>query len=225
MDNPIAEYFDFYKEGPGIWKWLHYFEYYQRHFHRFVGKPLNLLEIGVYSGGSLGMWKKYFGKQCQIYGVDIEADCKSYEDEQVKVFIGDQADRAFWKDFKTQTPQLDIVIDDGGHEPEQQLVTFQEILSHIRPGGIYFCEDIHQVSNTFATYLHQLSHNLNACHHARVNPGEPERRIVYEATEFQSRIHSIHLYPYVAVVEFNRNMVREFVCPKRGTQWQPFLGK
>lgn len=53
--NPLWEYFQAHKEGRGIFKWEHYFEIYHRHFARFVGRKVNVLEIGVYSGGSLEM--------------------------------------------------------------------------------------------------------------------------------------------------------------------------
>src|SRR5437868_5558043 len=55
--NPLQSYFDAYKEGPGIWKWMHYFDIYQRHFSKFVGREVHVLEVGIYSGGSLAMWK------------------------------------------------------------------------------------------------------------------------------------------------------------------------
>ncbi len=70
--NPLRAFFDSRKEGRGIWKWDHYFDVYHRHFGKFVGRDVNVLEIGVYSGGSLEMWKAYFGPRCRIYGVDIE---------------------------------------------------------------------------------------------------------------------------------------------------------
>lgn len=222
-ENPLATYFNAHRDGPGIWKWQHYFELYHRHFQKFVGKKSTVLEIGVYSGGSLGMWKHYFGKQCQIFGVDIQQDCRVYSDDQIKIAIGDQGDPKFWTSFKAQTPMLDVVIDDGGHKPEQQLTTFQEILPHIRPGGVYLCEDIHGPQNMFALYLHQLSLNLNVCSNFQNNPDDPERRSVADASDFQQRIHSIHFYPFVAVVEMNQEPVKTLVSSKRGTQWQPFL--
>ncbi len=61
-------------------------------------------------------------------------------------------------------PLVDIVIDDGGHLPEQQLVTLEELLPHVRPGGVYFCEDIHYNFNDFAAYVQGLSDNLNEFH-------------------------------------------------------------
>ena len=38
-------------------KWFHYFDIYERHFERFRGKNPTMLEIGVFGGGSLAMWK------------------------------------------------------------------------------------------------------------------------------------------------------------------------
>jgi hypothetical protein len=126
--NALREFFENRKAGRGIWKWNHYFDIYDRHFHRFRGKKAHILEIGVYSGGSLEMWREYFGPKAIIYGVDIEPDCRAYESNGIKIFIGDQADRLFWREFRRQVPNLDIVIDDGGHQSEQQIVSVEELL-------------------------------------------------------------------------------------------------
>jgi hypothetical protein len=98
--NPLRAFFDSRKTGRGIWKWLHYFDIYHNHFGKFVGGRVNVLEIGVYSGGSLEMWKHYFGPECHIYGVDIEESCKCYENDYTEIFVGDQEDRDFWKTFR-----------------------------------------------------------------------------------------------------------------------------
>lgn len=84
--NPLRLYFDEHTTGPGIWKWRHYFEVYDRHLGRFRDRPVRVLEIGIYSGGSLQMWRNYFGPGCEIYGIDIESACKAYENESVRVF-------------------------------------------------------------------------------------------------------------------------------------------
>src|SRR5215470_2208525 len=73
--NPLEEYFDAVTEGPGVWKWRHYFPIYHRHLSKFVGRAVHVVEIGVYSGGSLAMWRSYFGDDCRIYGVDIDPAC------------------------------------------------------------------------------------------------------------------------------------------------------
>ena len=221
--NPLWVYFDSHREGPGIWKWVHYFDVYHQHFNRFRGREVHVLEIGIYSGGSLGMWKDYFGPECHVYGVDREESCKRYEDDSVKVFIGDQADRAFWRRVREQVPTLDIVIDDGGHEPTQQIVTLEELLPHLQPGGVFLCEDVHGTLDEFALYVNGLMHNLNAMESVKDDPENNERRIVCKATGFQSSIRSMHWYPFVTVIEKRNAPITELVAPKHGSQWEPFL--
>ena len=220
-NNPLVTFFDSHTSGRGIWKWRHYFEIYHRHFSRFVGRDVHVLEIGVYSGGSLEVWKHYFGPQARLYGVDIEPGCKAYEDETVKIFIGDQADAEFWQAFKREVPLLDIVIDDGGHEAHQQITTLEEVFPHLRPGGVYLCEDVSGRGNAFAAYIAQLSDHLNT-YDWRADYEDNERRLIVNPTSFQGTVNSIHLYPFVAVLERTHNKT-DFVAPKHGTQWQPFL--
>ena len=45
-----------------VWKWKHYCDVYHRHFSKFVGREVHVLEVGIYSGGSLQMWREYFGR-------------------------------------------------------------------------------------------------------------------------------------------------------------------
>jgi hypothetical protein len=218
-ENPLRSYFDSRKEGRGIWKWIHYFDIYDHHLHKFKGKKVNILEIGVYSGGSLEMWKEYFGENCYIYGVDIVDSCKVYENGWTKIFIGDQADRQFWKGFKREIPFIDIIIDDGGHSPEQQIVTLEEMLPHLAPGGVYICEDVHG-KNWFSYYIAGLAHKLNFLEDIELND---KPLLASNSTQFQSKIHSIHQYPYLTVIEKNLKSVERFIAPKHGTEWQPFL--
>ncbi len=220
--NPLKDYFDSHQEGHGIWKWEHYFDIYHRHFSKFVGREVHVLEVGIYSGGSLDMWKAYFGPKCHVIGVDIEEACKAYEDDRTKVFVGDQADREFWKRFKKEVPVIDIVIDDGGHLPEQQIVTLEEMLPHLRPNGVYLCEDVHSVFNNYTAYVHGIADNLNAVD-GKLEPDAINKEILLKPNEFQRDIRSIHLYPFVTVVEKGDSPVDKFVAPKHGTQWQPFL--
>ena len=156
--NPLEEFFD-------------YFEIYDRHFRAFRDRPVHFLEIGIYSGGSLSMWSQYFGLQAQIYGVDIEPACKGYETDTTTIFIGDQSDRAFWKDFWETVPILDIVVDDRGHTPLQQRVSLEELLPHLRPGGIYLCEDITGNTNEFECVT-KISRSIRS----RIRGGLPSKR-------------------------------------------------
>ena len=183
-----------------------------------------MLEIGVYSGGSLELWQDYFGPRAQIYGVDIAPDCTSYEGPSVRIFIGDQADRDFWRRFRERVPKLDIVIDDGGHTPEQQRISVEELLPHLAPGGIYICEDIHGYpANSFASYAHGLAHILNDSRQVTENQNDEEARMAASPNPFQSAIRSIQFYPFMTVIEKNAELVSRLIAPKHGTLWQPFL--
>lgn len=217
--NPLREFFEARKSGHGIWKWRHYFDIYHRHFSRFIGREVHILEIGVYSGGSLEMWRDYFGTRCHVYGVDIEEACRSYENDWTTIFIGDQADRGFWKRVREQAPVMDIVVDDGGHKAEQQIVTLEEMLPHLRPGGVFLCEDVTEVANDFHAFVYGLSSQLN---HLKFKPGW-ERELACEPSPLQRAIQSVHHYPFVTVIEKTSEPVEEFRAPKHGTEWQPFF--
>ena len=217
--NPLAQYFESHKTGPGIFKWDHYFDIYHRHLNKFVGQAVHLLEVGIYSGGSLQMWSNYLGEKAHIYGVDIEEACRAYESEKTSIFIGDQSDRNLWRQIKQAAPTIDVVLDDGGHLPEQQIATFEEMLPHIRPGGVYICEDIHGSNNRFAAYLQGLSNNLNS----GTLVSRPNKELSVDPSPFQSSIHAIHFYPFVAVVEVNPAPVLTIQARRHGSDWQPFF--
>jgi SAM-dependent methyltransferase len=208
--NRLRQFFDARQSGRGIWKWLHYFDIYERHFAKFAGRDVGVLEIGVYSGGSLEMWREYFGARCRVYGVDLQEACRAYENAYTKIYIGDQADRDFWRRFRDAEPALDVLIDDGGHRVAQQAVTLEEMLPHLRPGGVYLCEDVHGENQSFAAYMHGLSRHLNA-----MPPGG-------QPTPLQQLIKSVHFYPYVTVIERAELPVAKLEAPKRGTEWQPY---
>ena len=171
------------------------------------------------------MWRDYFGSSATIYGVDIESACRTYERPGTHVLIGDQADRTFWRRVMADgtLPAPDIVIDDGGHTPEQQRVTLEELLPRIRPGGVYVCEDVHGLDNTFAAFVSGLADSLNGMEAASSDQANPKRRIAVPTNGFQSTIHSVHLYPYVVVIEKRDAPLPELVAPKQGSQWEPFL--
>lgn len=210
-------------EGPGIWKWDHYFEIYERHFARFRGQPVSMLEIGIFSGGSLDMWRDYFGSGLNLYGVDIAPECRVYERDGVRVFIGDQSSAAFWETFKAAAPKLDIIIDDGSHKPQHQITTLEALLPHLNPGGVYLCEDVHGYpESAFAAHAHKLAHRLNEHAGFQKNPHDDARRLVKATTPVQAEIAGVHLYPYVVAIEKHIEPVAELVAPKRGTEWQPF---
>jgi 23S rRNA U2552 (ribose-2'-O)-methylase RlmE/FtsJ len=214
--NPLRDYYERQAEGPGMQKWRHYFDVYQRHLGKFVGRAPVIVEIGVDSGGSLAMWRHYFGAGSRVHGIDIDPGCVAFRGPDIDVHIGDQADRAMWKRFREAVPQVDIVIDDGGHTALQQRITLEEMLPHLRPGGVYVCEDVHGIGNRFAEYVAALGHGLNAYPF----PSDPSVEAT-QRTPFQAAIHSVHLYPFLVVIEKQASAPEPFLAPTHGTQWRP----
>ena len=219
----LETWLDAHTTGPGIWKWRHYFPTYERHLAKFRGQEVHILEIGVYSGGSLQMWKEYFGPEARIYGVDIEPVCRQYEDDQTQIFIGDQADKNFWKDVLTKVPRIDIVIDDGGHQTEQQIATLEALLPNMQPGGVFICEDTNGESNRWHSYMDGLSRELHA--NNRAQEPDPDPRVLpvtnIRATGLQRLVDSIHTYPFMTVIELRANRLERLTSPRCGTEWEP----
>jgi hypothetical protein len=222
--NRLKAFFYERNKGPGIWKLSHYFDIYDRHFRKFCGREVHILEIGIYSGGSLDMWKDYFGPKCHIYGVDISPRCKSHERQGVKVFIGDQSDPVFWADFRKQVPRIDIVVDDGSHAAYDQVISIEQLLPHVSPGGVYLVEDLtgsEEIMNSGASYIHGLAHRLNGRAGGVRNDNDPKRLLTINTNALQRAVGSIHLYPFVAVIERNATDVTEIISSRQGTVWEP----
>jgi len=200
--NDLEAYFNDNKKRV-IDKWSHYFEIYDRHFSKYRGKEIVLLEIGTFQGGSLQMWKSYFGDKAKIYGIDINPNCKQVEEENIKIIIGSQSDRDFLKNVIKEIPPFDILIDDGGHTMLQQIVTFEELFSHVKPDGVYLCEDLHtsywkeygggfKRKGSFIEYSKNFIDELNAYYSEEKS---------FQVSAFTSSVNSIHYYDSVLVIE------------------------
>jgi hypothetical protein len=126
-------------------KWHHYLEIYERHFEplRQRPEPLRILELGVSRGGSLEIWRKYFGPEARIIGIDIDPACASRVDPENVVMIGDQSDPAVLGAAIERLGGVDLVIDDGSHLGRHQIPTFEYLYPRISERGLYICEDLH----------------------------------------------------------------------------------
>ena len=200
--NDLEKYFNQNKERV-IDKWDHYFEIYDRHFSKYRNKDIVLLEIGTFQGGSLQMWKHYFGPKAKIYGIDINPNCKLVEEENITIMIGSQSDRNFLKKVLKDIPPIDILIDDGGHTMLQQIVSFEELFDRVKPDGVYLCEDLHtsywkeygggfKRKGSFIEYSKNLIDQLNAYH---------SREKSLTVNSFTKSAISMHYYDSVLVIE------------------------
>jgi hypothetical protein len=203
--NDLRAYFE---SNPGrmIHKWDHYFEVYERHLARYRGSDVVLVEIGVYQGGSLQMWKHYLGPRAQIWGIDVKPICAQFAEEQINIVIGDQGDAAFLESLARQLPRIDVLIDDGGHRMRQQRTTFETLFPLIAEDGIYICEDLHTSywpdyggghlnPRSFIEFSKNLVDRLNAWH---------SKDASLAVSDFTRSAHSLHYYDSMLVIEKRR---------------------
>lgn len=116
-----------------------YYRFYDYFLVPLINKKINVLEIGVDDGSSIKMWNDFFvnGK---IYGLDIN---KEYTHEKGKVIKGDQSDINVLIKLTKEIGKCMVIIDDGSHVPEHQLLGFNYLFEHcLDLGGIYIIEDI-----------------------------------------------------------------------------------
>lgn len=130
-------------KGSFMNKWVHYFDAYSEHFESLRQTPVKLLEIGVSHGGSLELWRQYFGPSATIFGIDKNAACKNVAANYAEVRIGDQSDEEFLGRVVDEMDGLDLVIDDGSHVSRDQMTTFRVLFERLSEGGLYAIEDTH----------------------------------------------------------------------------------
>ncbi|MFQ5512793.1 MAG: class I SAM-dependent methyltransferase [Myxococcota bacterium] len=140
MSNPLDEIA--IKHGTDKSSRLHgYTEAYHAVLGELRDRKLAILEIGVLGGSSLRMWQEFF-PYAEVFGIDKNPEACRHESERARIFIGDQSDRAFLEDVARETGPLDLIIDDGSHHPEHQILGFETLFPHLRDGGIYVIEDL-----------------------------------------------------------------------------------
>jgi hypothetical protein len=111
-----------------------YLPVYTKHIRRGIE---SLLEVGVWEGNSLAMWEEYLPGTIVI-GLDndmsrlkhkVDArECDATNPDSVREAIGEQ--------------MFDVIIDDGSHVVSDQIRSFDILFERVKPGGLYFIEDI-----------------------------------------------------------------------------------
>lgn len=153
------------------------------------------------------MWKRYFGPFAQIVGVDIEPACKAYEEDQIAVRIGNQNDANFMNGIIEEFGVPDIVLDDGSHNMDDILASFNAIYPRQHHNAIYCVEDLHTAywdeyggglkrEGTFIEVCKALIDQLNADH----TRGE------LEPNRFTRETLSMHFYDSVVLFEKGRHI-------------------
>ncbi len=187
-------------QGRQIYKWVHSLDIYDDWCARFVETDVRLLEIGVFQGGSLELWRSHFGQRATIFGIDIDPACAARCDAPNQVRIGSQSDPAFLRATVAEMGGVDLVIDDGSHIGRDQRASFAALWPLLNDGGLYVIEDL------LTSYLP----GPYAGGYGRRGTGIDLVKALADAVQqpFHLRgglggngLWSLHLYPNMAVIE------------------------
>lgn len=211
--NPLQDFF-YRHHGKLMSKWTHYFDVYHRHFARYRNTACTVVEIGIYHGGSLEMWRHYFGPRARIIGVDIEERARALAAPGTEIMIGDQEDPNFLSQIAARAGSIDILIDDGGHHMQQQINTLLHLYPHIGANGVYLCEDLHtsywkeygggyRDPASFIEFSKTLIDRLNAFH---------SQQEQFNPDGFTASTQSMHYYDSMLVIEKRPRQPSQMIC-------------
>jgi cephalosporin hydroxylase len=188
-------------EGPIVHKWKHYLSIYDKYLAPFRKKPVRVLEIGVFKGGSMYLWRQYFGPEAIIFGIDIDPKCAAFDGRNAQVRIGSQDDLGFLDQVLSEMGALDVVIDDGSHVSPHQVASFNFLFPRLNRGGVYICEDVHsnywrgwhqggyRRSSTFIETCKRLVDDIHSDFHS------------HRSSPISAEIAAIHFYNSMVVIE------------------------
>lgn len=104
-----------------------------------IGYPETMQHMQNYKiGASLFMWRDFFPK-AQIYACDIREDTLINEN-RIKSFQCDQSKKDSLNKLKEKIGEVDIIIDDGSHKTEHQILSAKILLPICRK--YYVIEDV-----------------------------------------------------------------------------------
>lgn len=198
------------REKGAMVKHTHFPTIYDAHLYHLQDKPLKMLELGIYHGGSLYTWKKYFPK-ASIIGVDIDPNCAKWADDNIVIEIGDQNDENFLEKL-VKMGKYDIVIDDASHISEYTIKSFEYLFPVLNEGGYYIIEDTYfafqqeqspDPKNTTTEYFKKLSDGLNSWAYKKGHKCYADAGIYQDDTPmsyFEKNIFSITFYDSMIVI-------------------------
>lgn len=182
---------------------------YEDKFRSHRDDALTLLELGVWRGSSLRVWRDYF-PNATIIGLDRNRPLASLEDADVVQFQAEQQDEVPIDRCGSLYGPFNIIIDDASHISSKTIRSFELLWPHLAPGGIYVIEDL-QTSYDVANYGH-----FEACRDPDLEPWRGDRESPRTAMQFCKRLAdevNHGLYPDehwlghdVASVEFALNI-------------------
>ncbi len=191
-------------------KYDSYFPVYEAMLQKYVGREVTIVEVGVFNGGSLFMWRKFFGPKARIIGIDLNPDAREWEKHGFEIYIGDQSSDTFWAELFQKIGKVDVLIDDGGHTNLQQIVTSHHAIQNINDGGVLIVEDVH--TNYFREFGNPSRYSfVNFAH--RIVDGVNSRAYSLRRTyaEYSSRVYSVSFFESMVAFQIDTRLCKQSV--------------
>jgi len=131
------------KYGTDKWGKHNYTPVYYEMFKSVKDDIKKVLEIGIAEGAGLRMFRDFF-PNATIYGADIDEKRVSLieDEDRIVSYCFDQSNIKNIYDLFTFLSDVDIVIDDGSHEPIDQILTCYGAMPLLKESAIYIIEDV-----------------------------------------------------------------------------------
>ena len=179
-----------------------YFSAYAELFSKYRNTNCVFIETGVLGGGSLFMWREWLGPDARIIGIDLNPAANRWKDFGFEIYIGDQGDPEFWTNTLKEIGSFDVLLDDGGHQSFQQIVTTTEAIRHANNSCIIAVEDTHtsfmvdfkaHQENTFLNFA-KASTDILTVKGAGMYPDRIKQPNNSEIFDLFKNIHSIQFF-------------------------------
>lgn len=178
-----GEMAEIFSRTPRVHKLAHYFSVYESVVDR--SRPIRMLEICGFHGGSLQMWREYLHPDSRIVSVDIDSKLlKVGGSDGIHVRIGDERGAPFLTELAAEFGPFDVILDEGSHTSSHMVDSFRCLFADaLHEGGLYIVEDVHCDYWTFyrdsrISFMDLVKALIDAMHgHYQVASGETNFRV------------------------------------------------
>lgn len=124
-------------------------ENYEKNLANGDDRQLTILDIGVYRGGSIKMWREIFpdaliiGFDHNYNNVDKSLANEFNKDKKISFYKGDQSSVKLRDIMIENDYMFDLIIDDASHQLGPQMASFVRLRDRLKKGGMYLIEDIY----------------------------------------------------------------------------------
>jgi len=231
----LTHIYETYNEGPGLHHWQQHGPVYDENIHQLreaavdAGRKVKMLEIGVQSGGSTRVWKRYFRGTLSYVGIDINPLCKQFESlgEGITIQIGSQLDKSFLSEICSTYGPFDLIVDDGGHTNKMIRTSLASLWGCMKDKGVYVIQDLHALNmgskflekNDTVTIFEEIGRWM------RVRSPGIEKSHIKHAELFLSKLPGWHLkkqafYDSIIFLHYGEEIpwLKRLI---KGSQWLP----